>query len=135
MNTNHPGVLLVDDEPNVLASLGRLLRLDGHRILTAPNAEAALAILQQQPVAVIISDERMPGLTGTELLRQVQILHPGTIRMILSGYKNSDSVARLLESEVIHHFVSKPWDNGTFRNDVRSAVKRHGIGSGAHASA
>lgn len=130
MNAIEPSVLLVDDEPNVLASLRRLLRLDRYRVLTAPNAAAALEFLEKERVAVIISDERMPGITGTELLRQVQTLYPGTIRMMLSGYKNSQSVAQLLQSGVIHYFIAKPWDNEVFRNDVQSAVERHRAGSG-----
>src|SRR5262249_24967680 len=79
-------LLLVDDEINVQRALIRVLRHDGYRILTASNANEALDILRENVVQVIVSDQRMPGMSGTEFLSKVKITHPHTIRLLLSGF-------------------------------------------------
>ena len=78
-------LLLVDDEENIVSSLRRLLRHDGYYIVTAGCAEDALTILEQQPVGVIISDQRMPAMSGVELLSLVKRRWPDTVRLLLTG--------------------------------------------------
>jgi response regulator RpfG family c-di-GMP phosphodiesterase len=118
-------VLLVDDEANIIAALRRLLRPDGYRLLSATNSAEGLELLRTQKVSVIVSDERMPGLSGTELLRLVQRLYPETVRIILSAYRDGPSNGELLAAEVVHHFIAKPWDNESLRSDLQCAVRRH----------
>ena len=118
-------VLLVDDEANIIAALRRLLRQDGYRLLSAKNSAEGLELLRTQEVAVVVSDERMPGLSGTELLRRVKNLYPQTIRIILTAYRDGPSNGELLEAEVVHRFIAKPWDNEALRSDVKCAVSRH----------
>lgn len=81
-------LLLVDDEENILSALKRLLRRDGYTLLSASSGEAGLEILARQPVDVILSDQRMPGMSGVEFLRQARTLRPETVRMVLSGSRN-----------------------------------------------
>ena len=85
-------LLLVDDEPNILSSLKRLLRRDGYEVLTAESPEIAFDLLAKHDVQVIVSDQRMPSMSGTEFLARAKKLYPNTVRLILSGYTDLDSV-------------------------------------------
>ncbi len=116
-----PTVLLVDDEPNILSALRRVLRRDGYEILTAQSGEEALDILAHQTVMVILSDQRMPNMTGTEFLSRVKILHPRTVRIILSGYADLNSITEAINKGEIYKFRTKPWDDDELRSDVREA--------------
>jgi CheY-like chemotaxis protein len=80
-----PRVLLVDDEPGILTSFRRVLRHEPYEIALAPSGEVALEILASQKIDVIVSDQRMPGMSGAELLDRVRRLHPDTVRIVLSG--------------------------------------------------
>lgn len=104
-------VLLVDDEPLVLESLKRLLKASGIPVLTAENGEQALKCMACQPSTVVISDYRMPGLKGTELLARIEARWPETTRFLLSGYADYDAVTEAIQSGVVHSFLAKPWKN------------------------
>lgn len=116
-----PSVLLVDDEPNILSALRRVLRRDGYEIFTAQSGEEALELLANHPVMVILSDQRMPNMTGTEFLSRVKIMHPRTVRIILSGYSDLNSITEAINKGEIYKFRTKPWDDDELRNDVREA--------------
>ena len=103
-------LLLVDDEPNVLTALTRILRPLGYQILTAPNAATAFDILASNQIGVILSDHRMPGMTGVELLSRVKTMYPMTVRMILSGYADISTVSDAIRLGAIYKFMTKPWD-------------------------
>jgi diguanylate cyclase (GGDEF)-like protein/PAS domain S-box-containing protein len=118
-------LLLVDDEPNVISSLHRLLRREGYRILTAGNGARALELLATHPVQVILSDQRMPHMTGTEFLRRVKELHPDTVRIVLSGYTDLDSVMRAVNEGAIYKFLHKPWNDDLLREHIRDAFLYH----------
>ncbi|MCK9988092.1 MAG: hypothetical protein AzoDbin1_04564 [Azoarcus sp.] len=124
VGTPEPTLLLVDDEPNVLNALKRLLRGDGYRILTAGSAQEGLEILARHPVHVLLSDERMPGMTGSEFLMRVKDLHPGTVRMVLSGYANVDAITRAINNGAVSKFLLKPWDDEELRSTIRDAFAR-----------
>lgn len=118
-------ILLVDDEPNVLAALSRLLALEGYRVLTAGNAFQGLEMLALHPVQVILSDQGMPQMTGTEFLGRVKELHPETVRLVLSGYYDQESVTRAVNEGSIYKFLYKPWDNEQLRRHVQDAFIYH----------
>lgn len=118
-----PTVLLVDDEPNILSALNRLLRREGYRVLTAGSADEALAILAREPVDVVISDQRMPQMTGTELLARVKTLHPRTVRMILSGYSEISAVTDAINKGAVYKYLNKPWDDEHLRSEIRDAFR------------
>jgi len=115
-------ILLVDDEPNILSALRRCLRRDGYEILTAGSGEEALELLAGNPVMVILSDQRMPGMAGTEFLSRVKLMHPGTVRMILSGYADINSITDAINKGEIYRFQTKPWDDDDLRKAIQDAV-------------
>jgi diguanylate cyclase (GGDEF)-like protein/PAS domain S-box-containing protein len=116
-------LLLVDDEPNVISSLKRLFRQDGHAIVTANSGAEGLAVLATQKVDVIISDQRMPGMTGVEFLREAKLKYPDTIRIVLSGYTELQSVTDAINEGAIYRFLTKPWDDAQLREQISKAFK------------
>lgn len=117
-------LLLVDDEEHVIAALERLLRYDGYRILRANSARQGLEMLASHEVGVVISDQRMPEMSGVEFLTRVKELYPETIRIVLSGNADFDSVKEAINQGAIYKFFSKPWDNEVLRVDVMEAFWR-----------
>lgn len=117
-------ILLVDDEENILASLRRLLRRDGYRILYTTRAAEGLEILAKNDVDVILSDQRMPSMTGVEFLRRAKTIHPGTIRMVLSGYTELQSVTDAINEGAIYKFLTKPWDDDQLRGHIQEAFRQ-----------
>ena len=118
-------LLLVDDESGIRAALTRMLRGDGYRILTASNGAEGLELLAVNPVQVIISDQRMPGMSGTEFLNVVKELYPDTVRIILSGYTDIEVVTESVNRGAVFKFLTKPWDDDLLREQVRDAFRRH----------
>ncbi|SDH55003.1 MULTISPECIES: EAL domain-containing protein [unclassified Duganella] len=116
-------LLLVDDEANIISALKRLLRPDGYEIHSANSGEQGLEMLAQQPVDVIISDQRMPGLNGADFLRQARILRPDTIRIMLSGYTELQSVTDAVNEGAIYKFLTKPWNDEQLRTHLADAFR------------
>ena len=117
-------LLLVDDEPNVLAALKRLLRPDGYRILSASSGQEGLDMLASHPVDIIVSDQRMPGMTGVQFLRQAKISHPQTIRIVLSGHTELQSVTDAINEGAVYRFLTKPWDDAQLRDFIEQAFRQ-----------
>jgi len=120
-----PTLLLVDDEPNILSALTRTLRRDGYRIFTAGGADQAFQVLAQQEVQVILSDQRMPAMCGTDFLSEVKRLYPDTVRMVLSGYTDLQSVTEAINRGAIYRFLTKPWEDEPLRAHIREAFAHH----------
>ena len=118
-------LLLVDDEPNILSALKRLLRRDGYKIVTAESGAEALEILKTQEFGVIVSDQRMPQMTGSEFLSQVKELYPHTLRIMLSGYTDLDSVTEAINKGAIYRFLTKPWQDDLLRENIQKAFNTH----------
>ncbi|MFZ6748451.1 EAL domain-containing protein [Undibacterium sp. Ren11W] len=116
-------LLLVDDEQNIVSSLKRLLRRDGYHILTANSGAEGLEILAANKVDVIISDQRMPGMTGVEFLRNVKEGYPETVRMVLSGYTELNSVTDAINEGAVFRFLTKPWDDEKLRENIKDAFR------------
>ena len=114
-------LLVVDDEENIVSSLKRLLRRDGYHILTAHSGPQGLQRLAENDVDVIISDQRMPGMTGVEFLRRAKELYPHTVRMVLSGYTELQSITDAINEGAIYKFLTKPWDDERVRAHIREA--------------
>ena len=128
-------LLLVDDDVNVLSSLHRLFRRDGYRILTAVSPAEAFDLLALYPVQVIVCDQRMPILSGTEFLAKVKEMYPDTIRIILSGYTGLEAVLDSINRGAIYRFYTKPWDDTQLRDNIRLAFHHYWLmhGSGRRA--
>lgn len=118
-------ILLLDDEENILRSLTRLLRRDGYTILTANNAREAFDQLGTRDVQVVVSDQRMPDISGTEFLSQVKALYPETIRLVLSGYTDLKTVTEAINLGSIYKFLTKPWDDEELRREIREAFRAY----------
>ncbi|MFL6631970.1 MAG: EAL domain-containing protein [Massilia sp.] len=121
-NRTQPTVLLVDDEPSIVSSLKRLLRGDGYRILTANSGREGLQLLAEHTVDLIVSDQRMPEMTGVEFLRKVRQLYPDTVRIVLSGYTELQTVTDAVNGGAIYKFLTKPWDDEQLRSHIQEAV-------------
>jgi diguanylate cyclase (GGDEF)-like protein/PAS domain S-box-containing protein len=117
-------LLLVDDEENILSSLKRLLRRDGYQIICARSAAEGLQRLAESQVDVIVSDQRMPGMTGVEFLRRAKDLYPDTVRMVLSGFTDLQSIIDAVNEGAIYKFLTKPWDDGRIRGHIGEAFRQ-----------
>ncbi|SEA23124.1 response regulator [Alkalimonas amylolytica] len=124
MTDSMHSILLLDDEENILRALRRLLRKDGYTVFIATNAEEAFELLAAHPIQVVMSDQRMPKMSGTEFLSQVQSMYPETIRMVLSGYADVQSMNKAITEGAIHKFMTKPWDDQQLRAEITHAFQR-----------
>lgn len=118
-------LLLLDDEENILRALKRALRRDGYRILTAESASGALELLDTQEIGVIITDQRMPEMSGTRFLRMVKERSPDTMRIVLTGYTELQSVTEAVNQGHIYKFLTKPWDDELLRSSLREAFEQY----------
>lgn len=118
-------VLFVDDEPNVLDSIRRQLRKDCD-LHTASGGEEALRLLKQLgPVALVVSDMRMPGMNGAELLTAVRELHPDTVRMVLSGQADLEATIAAVNEGHIFRFLTKPCGEDALRMAVKAGIEQY----------
>ncbi len=115
-------IMFVDDEVNVLHSLQRLFRKEGYEILTCVSGEEALKILEEKDVQVLIADQRMPGMKGTELLKIVKARYPLIIRIILSGFSDVEDIIEAINEGEIYRFLRKPNDLTDLRQIVQRAL-------------
>ncbi len=120
-------LLIVDDEPHVLQSLKRLLRRDGYDIHLANSGPEALEILKHTKIAVIICDQRMPGMTGAEVLAESYKLSPDTIRITLTGFTDLTAAQDSINHGHIHHFLLKPWDDAQLRSVVAESARAYAL--------
>ncbi|MGU3543864.1 response regulator [Methylobacterium sp. A52T] len=120
-------ILAVDDEPDILIALEDLFE-DSYRVLTTSRPAEALEILRAEPdIAVVLSDQRMPGLTGDALLAEARSFHDAQA-ILLTGYADITAVIAALNRGGIVGYVTKPWDAGLLRSTVRQAFERHRLG-------
>ncbi len=120
-------LLCVDDEVDNVDSLERLFRKK-YRVLKATTPEDALKLLDQNQVTVIISDQRMPNMSGTELLAESIKTHPFAVRILLTGYTDIESVIAAINSGQVYRYVNKPWDPVDLSTAVDRAVERFEMG-------
>ncbi|TYT26286.1 EAL domain-containing protein [Luteimonas viscosa] len=118
-------LLLLDDEDNVLRSLVRLFRRDGYKVLTANSVREAFDLLASNSVQVIVSDQRMPDMSGTEFLAKVRDLYPDTVRMVLSGYTDLATITEAINRGAIYRFLTKPWNDDELRGHIEAAFRSH----------
>ncbi len=120
-------ILYVDDEEPIINSVKRLFRKEKFRLLTAYSGEEALTILEKTKVHLVISDQRMPEMSGTQFLAKVRENYPETIRIILTGYTEVDSMQQAINQGHIYKFLLKPWDGEDLKNEVRSCLERYDL--------
>ena len=120
-------VLLVDDEVNVTKSIIRVLHNEPWQILSAKTGREALDLMATTPVDVIVSDERMPGMSGVELLSAISKIYPETIRIILTGHANTELVFQAINDGAIYRFLTKPWDDAELISVISQALEKRAI--------
>jgi DNA-binding NtrC family response regulator len=111
----------VDDEAHLLAAVRRAMRHSGYRVLVAGSADEAFEILATTEVGVILCDQRMQGMSGTEFLSRVKQMYPQAVRMVLSGYTDLQSVTDAVNRGSIFKFLTKPWVEEELTAAVRDA--------------
>lgn len=122
--TEKHSVLIVDDEPDILLSLNGLLRRD-FQVFTAETGERALEIMQERPIHVVMTDQRMPSMTGVELMGRVRSEHPEAIRIIFTGYADTRAVVEAINTGGLYRYITKPWDPDDLIDVIREAANRY----------
>lgn len=116
-------VLCVDDEPNILSALRRALRVPGYRIVTADGGAQALALMETETVDLVISDMRMPGMDGAQLLEHARTRWPEAIRVLLTGHADMGATIAAINRGRIFRYLSKPWDDAELQAVVRQGLE------------
>jgi EAL domain-containing protein (putative c-di-GMP-specific phosphodiesterase class I)/FixJ family two-component response regulator len=122
-----PTVLLLEDEENIRGDLVQLLRRDGCHVLRTGSAQDALGLLASHRVDVIVADQHLPEMSGTELLRRAKQLHPDSMRMLLSDYADLKSVTDAINESAVYKFLPKSWDSEHLREQIREAMQSYEI--------
>lgn len=120
-------LLLVDDELNIVKALQRLLVSEPYELYTATSGQAALQLLAQQPIDLIVSDMRMPEMTGAELMTQVAQHYPDTMRVILTGYADLASAMMAVNDGHIQRYMQKPWDNNELKATLKGLLEQQAL--------
>lgn len=118
-------LLFVDDEEGVLSAMRRIFMEENYEILTASSADKALAILESRKVHLVVSDHRMPGMTGAELLKVAKERWPETIRIMLTGYADVNSIMGAVKDGAVYKFITKPWNDEDLRLTVSLALQQY----------
>jgi two-component system, NtrC family, response regulator HupR/HoxA len=120
-------LLAVDDEPDMLDFLERVFRSE-YEVLRAGSGEEALAVLDQSAVDIIVTDQKMPRITGVQLLERIRDRFPQLVKVLVSGYTDVPDIQRAVEQCHIHQYVVKPVDSERLREAVREATARQASG-------
>ncbi len=120
-----PLILCVDDDPDILAVLGRVLRRDGYELVLVDRPQDALAVLRARPVAVMVSDFEMPEMNGVELAVRARALSPETTRIMVTGQRGVDTALAGINQGEVFRFLHKPFEPDVLRREVAAAVTHH----------
>ena len=124
-------IMIVDDEPANLRVLERLFRPE-YQVVTAPSGAEALALLEQHDVALLISDQRMPGMTGIELMIRTVDIRPHMVKLLLTGYTDVGALIEALNSGLVYRYLTKPWNNDDLRLSVSRALQHYEMMKAKH---
>jgi len=127
MNDYQYTFLCVDDEENILSALKRVLRKESYRVLTASSGADGLKILKENDVHVVVSDQRMPEMSGTEFLAKVKEKYPDTIRIVLTGYTEVDSITESINRGYIYKFILKPWNDQNLKLEIKQGLEQYAL--------
>ncbi|HYR57564.1 MAG TPA: HD domain-containing phosphohydrolase [Chthoniobacteraceae bacterium] len=127
MSTGKTQILVVDDEADILDALREQLTWEGYEVTACANGDDAVTILRRRSFAVIISDQRMPGMCGLELMSHARALHPNSSRVLLTGALSLDTLVGAINQGEIFRFVAKPWMRAELLATVDNAVQRHSL--------
>ena len=120
-------ILLVDDEANVLSALSRALFDEPYDVTTALSGEDALALMENHRFKLVVSDERMLGMQGSELLAIIKERYPDTLRILLTGHATLEAAMKAVNQGEIYRFFTKPWNDTELKFAIRSAIERYDL--------
>jgi putative nucleotidyltransferase with HDIG domain len=120
-------VLFVDDEVNILKAVQRLLRHEPWTVLTASRAHEALELLERTPAQVVVSDQRMPEMSGVDLLSAIRTRHPDVVRMMLTGFTEMNVAVEAINRGEIYRLITKPWNDEELKATLRQAFDHHDL--------
>jgi YesN/AraC family two-component response regulator len=124
-------IMIVDDEPVNLRTLERLFRRD-YQVVTAQSGAEALTLLQHHDVALLISDQRMPEMTGIELMKNTVALRPQMVRILLTGYTDVSALIEAINCGLVYRYLTKPWNNDDLRMTVSRALDHYEMMKSRH---
>jgi response regulator RpfG family c-di-GMP phosphodiesterase len=127
-------IMLVDDEPANLRTLLRLFR-DEYQVITASSGNQALTLLQRHDVAVLVSDQRMPSMTGIELMKKAVELRPHVVKILLTGYTDVEALIESINCGLVYRYVTKPWNNDDLKLTVKQALDHYETIKSSHLTA
>ena len=119
-------ILIVDDEPSVLNSLKRTLRKE-HDVILSQDGFSAIQVLNEQEIAVIIADQRMPKMNGVTLLEKAMEIQPDTARILVTGYSDIQAVIDAINEGNVYYYIHKPWEPEDVRLIIRQAIDRYNL--------
>ncbi len=117
-------ILCVDDEKSILKALKRLLRKEGYQLFFASSGKEGLDILKDHPAHIVMSDQRMPGMSGSEFLEIVKDEYPDALRIILTGYSDIESITESINKGKIYKFFFKPWNDLRLKAEIRQITEQ-----------
>jgi len=126
-------ILCVDDEKQILSALKRLLRKENFDLLTATSGEEGLNIMASRDIHLVISDHRMPQMSGISFLAKVREIYPETIRILLTGYTEVDSIKASINEGHVYKFLLKPWNDDDLKQEIKKALERYDLLQSNHA--
>lgn len=124
-------IMIVDDEPVNLRTLERVFRQDYH-VVTAQSGAEALTLLEQHEVALLISDQRMPEMTGIELMKNTVALRPQMVKLLLTGYTDTSALIEAINCGLVYRYLTKPWHNDDLRLTVTRALEHYEMMKSQH---
>ena len=119
--SDKPCIIFIDDEERIVRSLAILFK-SSYRVVATTNPREVLDVVKRERVHVVVSDQRMPEVAGVDLLREVRVLSPLTMRILLTGYSDLAAIVGSINDGEIFRFLSKPWDPLEFRSTIEQAV-------------
>jgi len=120
-------ILIVDDEENVISALKRIFMDDAINVLSAASALEGIELLKQNAVKLVISDEQMPGMSGSEFLSMIRQEYPHVVRIILTGHASIEAAMKAINDGEIYRFFIKPWNNYEIRTTVKAAIEKFNL--------
>lgn len=120
-------LLFVDDEENVLNALKRVFMEENYEVLTAGSGDEALKLIESNPVHLVVSDYKMPGITGSELLREIKNRWPETIRIMLTGHADINAIMGAVNEGAVYKFITKPWNDEDLRLTISLALQQYSL--------
>src|SRR5437016_14576535 len=119
-------LLVVDDEPDLVQSVKDLLRFD-YKVLVATRAVEGLKIMQREKVHIVMSDQRMPEMTGVEFLKHLRDSHPETVRLLFTAYADLNAVTDAINQGNVYRYITKPWEPPELQAVLRQAAEHYDL--------